>query len=76
MDCTHSFKRLSRTLAVSTFVVGAAVGNAQAAVVRIGVLAPLTGPSASDGREFVNGVQWAVDEANAAGGSIPSIVLC
>ena len=68
MTSTYSFKRLSRTLAASTFVVSAAVGNAQAAVVRIGVLAPLTGPSASDGREFVNGVQWAVDEANAAGG--------
>ena len=44
------------------------VGHAQTKEVKIGVLAPLTGPSASDGREFVNGVQWAVDEANAAGG--------
>lgn len=39
-----------------------------AKTVKIGVLAPLTGPSASDGQEFVNGVKWAVDEANAAGG--------
>lgn len=41
---------------------------AMAATIKIGVLAPLTGPSASDGQEFVNGVKWAVDEANAAGG--------
>lgn len=39
-----------------------------AKTVKIGVLAPLTGPSAADGQEFVNGVKWAVDEANAAGG--------
>lgn len=37
-------------------------------VVKIGVLAPLTGPTASDGEEFVRGVQWAVKEANAKGG--------
>lgn len=41
---------------------------AAADVVRIGVLAPLTGPSASDGEEFVRGVEWAVEEANAGGG--------
>jgi branched-chain amino acid transport system substrate-binding protein len=43
-------------------------GLAAAEVVKIGVLAPLTGPSASDGQEFVNGVEWAIDEANAKGG--------
>lgn len=37
-------------------------------VVRIGLLAPLTGPAAADGEEFVRGAQWAIDEANAAGG--------
>ena len=36
--------------------------------VKIGVLAPLTGPSASDGEEFVKGVRWAVKEVNADGG--------
>lgn len=41
---------------------------AVADVVKIGVLAPLTGPAAADGQEFVNGVEWAVAEANAAGG--------
>lgn len=41
---------------------------AYAEVVKIGVLAPLTGPAAGDGQHFVNGVEWAVDEANAEGG--------
>jgi branched-chain amino acid transport system substrate-binding protein len=68
MTVSNSFKRLARTLAVSTFLISAVAGYAQAATIKIGVLAPLTGPSASDGQEFVNGVQWAVDEANAAGG--------
>lgn len=42
--------------------------SVQAQTVKIGVLAPLTGPTASDGEEFVRGVEWAVDEANAKGG--------
>lgn len=42
--------------------------QAQADVIKIGLLAPLTGPSAADGQEFVNGVNWAVEEANAKGG--------
>lgn len=41
---------------------------ARADNVKIGVLAPLTGPSASDGEEFVKGVEWAVKEANDSGG--------
>ena len=41
---------------------------AQADVVKIGLLAPQTGPSASDGQEFINGVTWAVEEANENGG--------
>lgn len=41
---------------------------ALADTVRIGLLAPLTGPAAADGEEFARGVQWAIDEANAAGG--------
>jgi branched-chain amino acid transport system substrate-binding protein len=39
-----------------------------AEVVKIGLLAPLTGPSAADGEDFVRGVEWAIDEANAKGG--------
>jgi branched-chain amino acid transport system substrate-binding protein len=44
------------------------VGAAAADEIKIGVLAPLTGPSASDGEEYVRGVTWAVEEANARGG--------
>lgn len=36
--------------------------------VKIGLLAPLTGPSAADGEEFVKGAEWAIEEANAKGG--------
>ena len=43
-------------------------GLAAAEEIKLGVLAPLTGPSASDGQEFVRGVTWAVEEANAKGG--------
>lgn len=41
---------------------------AQEKVVRIGVLAPVSGAAAADGQEMVNGTQLAVDELNAAGG--------
>lgn len=37
-------------------------------VVKIGVLAPVSGKSAADGEEMVNGAQLAIDELNAAGG--------
>jgi len=37
-------------------------------VVKIGVLAPVSGKSAADGEEMVNGAQLAVDELNEAGG--------
>lgn len=36
--------------------------------VKIGVLAPLTGPASADGEEFVRGTTLAVEEANTAGG--------
>ena len=41
---------------------------ALADVVRIGVLAPVSGGSAADGQEMVNGAQLAIDQLNAAGG--------
>lgn len=56
------------------FMLSAALGallaswGAQADEIKIGVLAPLTGPSASDGEEYVRGVTWAIEEANAKGG--------
>jgi len=37
-------------------------------VVKIGVLAPMTGGSAADGEEMVRGAQLAIDEINSAGG--------
>jgi branched-chain amino acid transport system substrate-binding protein len=39
-----------------------------AEVIKLGVLAPVSGAAAADGEEFVNGVQLAVDELNKAGG--------
>ena len=56
-----------KTLAVVGFL---ALGTsaATAETMKIGVLAPLTGPTASDGEEFIRGVEWAVEEANANGG--------
>jgi branched-chain amino acid transport system substrate-binding protein len=41
---------------------------AHAATIKIGLLAPLTGPASADGQEFQRGAQLAVDELNAAGG--------
>ena len=64
---TLILKHFTRLAAATAFSLAA--GAAMAAdTVKIGVLAPLTGPSASDGQEFVNGVTWAVDEANKNGG--------
>ncbi|MEM9012431.1 MAG: ABC transporter substrate-binding protein [Pseudomonadota bacterium] len=45
-----------------------AAAPAAADVVKIGLLAPVTGPSAADGQDFVDGLTWAVEEANAKGG--------
>jgi branched-chain amino acid transport system substrate-binding protein len=42
--------------------------GAQDKVVKIGVLAPVSGNAAADGQEMVNGTQLAVDELNANGG--------
>ncbi len=45
-----------------------ASSSAAEKVVKIGVLAPMTGGSAADGEEMVRGAQLAVDEINNAGG--------
>ncbi|WP_264296500.1 ABC transporter substrate-binding protein [Mesorhizobium sp. B4-1-4] len=42
--------------------------RAEDKVAKIGVLAPLTGGTAADGNEMVNGAKLAVEEINAAGG--------
>ena len=59
-----------RTLLATATALGllAQAGIASAEVVKIGVLAPVSGPAAADGQEMVNGAQLAVDELNAAGG--------
>jgi branched-chain amino acid transport system substrate-binding protein len=66
----HKLLKYSGRVAAATAVLGLGLtGSAMAdGTIKLGVLAPLTGPAASDGQEFVNGVTWAVDEANAAGG--------
>lgn len=56
--------RIAAAVALFGLLSGAAVAD----VVKIGVLAPLTGPNAGDGADFVKGVKWAVKEANAKGG--------
>ncbi|WP_333826537.1 ABC transporter substrate-binding protein [Pararhodobacter sp.] len=60
-----------RTLLAATMALMGATSLpalASADVVKIGVLAPLSGAAAADGQEYVNGVQLAVDELNAQGG--------
>ncbi|MEM7802633.1 MAG: ABC transporter substrate-binding protein [Chloroflexota bacterium] len=37
-------------------------------VIKIGLLAPLTGPAAADGEEMVRGAELAIEELNTAGG--------
>ena len=54
--------------AVSALALAMTGTLAQADVVKIGVLAPVSGKAAADGQEMVNGAQMAVDELNKAGG--------
>lgn len=61
----YSLMKFAATMAASSLLLASA---SFADVVKIGVLAPLTGPTASDGEEFVRGVELAVKEANAKGG--------
>ena len=60
--------QLLRSTSLATCLGLMTLGAAWAEEIKIGVLAPLTGATASDGEEFIRGVQWAVDEANAKGG--------
>lgn len=60
--------KLTRILAMATALTAFTSAASWADVVKIGVLAPLTGPTASDGEEFVKGVELAVKQANANGG--------
>lgn len=61
-----------RLLTISLLSCSATVALAQSApastAIRIGVIAPLTGPSADFGVPMLNGVKLAVEEINASGG--------
>lgn len=57
-----------RNALLTSAVLAAMPVHAQDKVVKIGVLAPLTGGAAADGNEMVNGAKLAVEEINAAGG--------
>lgn len=65
---SHGLKNYLAACAVSLTALLAGLNAAAADVVKIGVLAPLTGPSAADGADFVRGVELAVEEQNAKGG--------
>jgi len=67
MISTSATRRI-RHILLGTALATVFAGSAFADVVKIGLLAPLTGPAAADGQEFQRGVQMAIDEANAAGG--------
>jgi branched-chain amino acid transport system substrate-binding protein len=64
----------SKTSRLRKVILGTAMATifasapAFADVVKLGLLAPLTGPAAADGQEYQRGAQMAIDEVNAAGG--------
>jgi len=61
--------RFARTTGVvGVLAVVAACGTAAPDHVRIGVVAPMSGPRAAIGQELVRGAQLAVDDLNARGG--------
>lgn len=62
-----TMKYMTKMLAAAS-ALALVTGAAWADVVKIGVLAPVSGAQAADGQEMVNGAQLAIDELNAAGG--------
>jgi len=71
MSPTSLTKRLTRYAKTATMLAALSLGAAAAAhadTVKIGLLAPLTGPASADGQEYQRGAQLAIDEINAAGG--------
>ena len=61
----------SLVLLFALVYLAALISPAQAAeTIKIGVLAPISGPAGADGQEFVRGTQLAVDEINANGGVV------
>lgn len=61
-------KRRNLLASATAIALLAQTGIAAADVIKIGVLAPVSGAQAADGQEMVNGAQLAIDELNAAGG--------
>lgn len=59
---------LSASLLSCTGAVALAQSAPASTAIRIGVIAPLTGPSADFGLPMLNGIKLAVEEINAAGG--------
>lgn len=59
-------RRIMLCASAALLTIGAAPSFAE--TIKIGLLAPLTGPAAADGQEFQRGAQMAIDEINAAGG--------
>lgn len=57
-------------IAIVAFAAPATFAAPNAKTIKIGVLAPITGPASADGEEFVRGAQLAVNEINKAGGVI------
>ncbi|PSJ57023.1 ABC transporter substrate-binding protein [Kumtagia ephedrae] len=70
MICNAVGRRVRQlVLGASVAALAAAASTAAFAdTIKIGLLAPLTGPAAADGQEFQRGAQLAIDEINAAGG--------
>jgi branched-chain amino acid transport system substrate-binding protein len=71
MPMTFAGSRIARSALVTAAALALVAGmgaGAMADQVKIGLLAPLTGPASADGQEFQRGAQLAIDEANAAGG--------
>jgi branched-chain amino acid transport system substrate-binding protein len=60
-----SKKFLLTSVALSFVLASVGAANAQ---IKIGIGAPITGPNATYGAQFKNGVEMAVEEINAAGG--------
>jgi branched-chain amino acid transport system substrate-binding protein len=58
-------KFLLTSVALGFVLASAGVANAQ---IKIGIGAPITGPNATYGAQFKNGVEMAVEEINATGG--------
>ncbi|MDQ0394460.1 ABC transporter substrate-binding protein [Labrys monachus] len=61
-------RKILGALALGVSIYGILVGAAQADIIKLGVLAPVTGKAASDGEDAVRGVKMAVDDLNKAGG--------